>query len=264
MKFKLFLSFVAVTVIFLGCNPAKLALIPPDGTILAFGDSLTIGKGVDLSGSYPGILSDLTGRNVVNAGITGENNTLNTGSGIIQKITNIKIEGLSKEQMKEIKETIQDESKLDIGLSGFHEKLLQLEPMIWNNESDILKSILKNCVFIIVGTSEGAELFDRYLAYKIANELEKYEFYSIVLTDIYWNNIVEKHGYDKCSLITVGGPVSNCISSAVMESLNIEGKMIVAGVQEMSNAAIGYVWGKDARSTIDAVNVFIKSSTKSS
>ena len=72
MKFKLFLSRVAVSVILLGCNPAKLALIPPDGTILAFGDSLTIGKGVGLSNSYPGILSDLTGRNVVNAGITGE------------------------------------------------------------------------------------------------------------------------------------------------------------------------------------------------
>lgn len=72
MKFKFFLFFVAISVFLLGCHPLKLVFIPSDGTILAFGDSLTIGKGVDLSGSYPGVLSDLTGKNVVNAGIIGE------------------------------------------------------------------------------------------------------------------------------------------------------------------------------------------------
>ncbi|MDA3938652.1 MAG: GDSL-type esterase/lipase family protein [Spirochaetia bacterium] len=72
MKFKYFLSIAAASIILLGCNPEKLAFIPPDGTILAFGDSLTIGKGVDFSASYPEVLSDLSGRNVVNAGITGE------------------------------------------------------------------------------------------------------------------------------------------------------------------------------------------------
>ncbi len=56
----------------MGCNPAKLTLLPQNGTILAFGDSLTIGKGVDISDSYPGILAELSGRKVINAGITGE------------------------------------------------------------------------------------------------------------------------------------------------------------------------------------------------
>jgi len=72
MKLKYVLSVAAASIFLLGCNTVKLTFIPLDGTILAFGDSLTIGKGVDSSASYPEVLSNLSGRNVVNAGITGE------------------------------------------------------------------------------------------------------------------------------------------------------------------------------------------------
>jgi lysophospholipase L1-like esterase len=42
------------------------------GVILAFGDSLTTGKGVRPVNSYPQVLSTLSGKKVVNAGISGE------------------------------------------------------------------------------------------------------------------------------------------------------------------------------------------------
>jgi len=72
MKLKFFYLFFIFIFIISGCNSKKLALLPQQGTILAFGDSLTIGKGVDIAYSYPSVLAELSGRKVINAGITGE------------------------------------------------------------------------------------------------------------------------------------------------------------------------------------------------
>ena len=66
-----------VAIIFCGlmiqaCGDAKLTLIPHNATILAYGDSLTYGKGVEEEQSYPSVLADLSNREVINAGISGE------------------------------------------------------------------------------------------------------------------------------------------------------------------------------------------------
>lgn len=49
-----------------------LTKLDESSTILAFGDSLTFGYGAPTQKSYPSILSELTGLNVINAGINGE------------------------------------------------------------------------------------------------------------------------------------------------------------------------------------------------
>ncbi len=54
------------------CNKAKLDAVPRHATILAFGDSLTAGKGTSKESSYPAVLAQLSGRKVVNAGVSGE------------------------------------------------------------------------------------------------------------------------------------------------------------------------------------------------
>ncbi len=73
-------SLRAITVLFIltlflqGCSDKQkpLSRLSTEATILAFGDSLTAGVGTEKQHSYPSVLSRLSGRKVVNAGISGE------------------------------------------------------------------------------------------------------------------------------------------------------------------------------------------------
>lgn len=65
MRYFLSLCFLLLTLLLSACGEKPLSLIPSQGVILAFGDSLTFGKGVSKNNSYPAVLSKLTHHKVI-------------------------------------------------------------------------------------------------------------------------------------------------------------------------------------------------------
>ncbi|MDG1731716.1 MAG: GDSL-type esterase/lipase family protein [Thalassotalea sp.] len=66
------LFIIALSFLIQSCNNSQLAPLAYSAKILAFGDSLTFGKGVAKEHSYPSALASLTQLTVINAGISGE------------------------------------------------------------------------------------------------------------------------------------------------------------------------------------------------
>lgn len=79
MKIKVLLSlFIFMLLSACADDGVQLPVLPDDAVVLAFGDSLTHGNGAAENESYPAVLEALSGRKVINAGVSGEE----SGSGL--------------------------------------------------------------------------------------------------------------------------------------------------------------------------------------
>lgn len=66
-------ALVAACLLLSACQPVgSLSPLSQNARVLAFGDSLTYGYGVNSEDAYPAVLSDLINREVLNAGVSGE------------------------------------------------------------------------------------------------------------------------------------------------------------------------------------------------
>jgi acyl-CoA thioesterase-1 len=75
-RHNVFLLLLAVVLLVVGLtacsSPVKLPRLAADAVVVAFGDSITFGTGVNPQDSYPTVLEKMIGRRVVNAGAPGE------------------------------------------------------------------------------------------------------------------------------------------------------------------------------------------------
>lgn len=78
------------------------------------------------------------------------------------------------------------------------------------------------------------------------------------MSDIHYNS--KRHIYSNAPLITIGGPISNSVSSEISNRYGIRERDLVVGIQpNWEGRTVAYIWGKDAKSTLNAAVVFIKS-----
>ena len=119
-----------------GGSTPKVAKLAPGDIVLAFGDSLTYGTGAKPEASYPEVLAQLIGRNVVRAGVPGEQ----TAGGLAR------LPGLLDEHRPRL---------VIVCLGGNDMLRKQPQPVIESNLREILKTIRARGVdMVLVGVPE--------------------------------------------------------------------------------------------------------------
>jgi len=144
----------------------------------------------------------------------------------------------------------------NLRLSELQKSILRQEPGIWE-DSTAFHNQLKDSVLIVVGSWAGCELFDRVIAYKMAQELDERGTNAMVITDCYWLSVKDQHGYADIPVITVGGPAVNALSAEISKEIRQHSNAI--GMIGHEGRLTGFVWAESAGKTLNAGKMFIDS-----
>lgn len=139
---------------------------------------------------------------------------------------------------------------------------------MWLIPSDILESgdwsrlpdyVAKKAIVIVTGTWEGAELFDRPLAYMIADILGSKGFFPVVMSDIFILDTGKRLGKlleSKTPIISVGSRIANALTALIAEEAGIDPSEY-AGIVEWRRVVVGLAYGRDPYRTRDMVHEFL-------
>lgn len=170
------------------CGKPALDAVPSNGTILAFGDSLTYGLNVSAKESYPAVLEQLSGREVYNAGVSGE---------------------ITRDGLKRLKELLTDSEEsfdLLILLEGGNDILQSLPASQTKKNLAAMLTLAKqhNIPVLLIGVPEKALFSSSAPFYRELAEEYQVPFMGSLIADLlkqseYKSDQVHfnKHGYRK-------------------------------------------------------------------
>jgi len=139
---------------------------------------------------------------------------------------------------------------------------------MWPVPSEIIESrdwgrlpdyVAEKAVVIVVGTWEGAELFDRPLAYIVAEGLISKGFFAVVMSDVFILNVgkrIDRFISNRTPIITIGSSVANALTALIARETGIDPNSYV-GIIEWRNTLVGLAYGSDPIKTREAVYRFL-------
>jgi len=119
--------------------------------------------------------------------------------------------------------------------------------------------VAEKAVIIVTGTWEGAELFDRSLAYMVAGALAARGFFPVVMSDEFILNIgrrLEKLVTKKTPFISIGNRSVNAFTALVAGEAGVDPEEYV-GIVRWRGTVVGLAYGRDPFGDKDAVYRFL-------
>ncbi len=119
--------------------------------------------------------------------------------------------------------------------------------------------VAERAVVVVTGTWEGAELFDRPLAYMVASALVGRSLFPVVLSDEFLLNVGKRlsiYVEKGVSFVSIGSRVANAFTALVAGEAGVDPEEYV-GVVEWRGTVVGLAYGRDPFGTRDAVYRFL-------